>query len=279
MTAPAPPTRPFYVTGGTLKPGEPSYVERRADADLFESLLAGEFCYVLTARQMGKSSLMARTATRLEQAGVCSVIVDLTQIGSERGAQAAAQWYFGIANKIHQQLKIETPLRPWWQERADLPPVQRLTDFFRELVLTHCPGRVVIFVDEIDSTIGLPFADDFFATLRACFNARATEPDFERLTFVLLGVATPDQLIRDPARTPFNIGKRIDLTDFSADEARILAPGLHADPGEADRRLERVLHWTGVHPYLSQALCRAVRERAAEGATPEEAVDPQVEEL
>jgi WD40 repeat protein len=280
VSEPAIPTRPFYVTGGTLKPGEPSYIERRADAELFESLLAGDFCYVLTARQMGKSSLMARTATRLEQAGVCSAIVDLTQIGSERGgAQAAAQWYFGIANEIHRRLRIAVPLRPWWQERTDLPPIQRLTGFFRELVLAHCPGRIVVFVDEIDSTLGLPFADNFFAALRACFNARATEPAFERLTFVLLGVATPDQLIQDPARTPFNIGKRIDLTDFSPDEARTLAPGLHADPGEADRRLERILHWTGGHPYLTQALCRAVRERALDAGTAEKAVDPQVEEL
>jgi WD40 repeat protein len=279
MSEPAPPTRPFYVTGGTLKPGEPSYVERRADAELFESLLAGEFCYVLTARQMGKSSLMARTATRLEQAGVSSAIVDLTQIGSERGAQAAGQWYFGIANEIHRRLRIDVPLRPWWQERADLPPVQRLTGFFREIVLAHCPRRVVVFMDEIDSTIGLPFADDFFAALRACFNARATEHDFERLTFVLLGVATPDQLIEDPARTPFNIGRRIDLTDFHPDEARTLAPGLHADPVEADQRLERILHWTGGHPYLTQALCRTVRERAGEDGTAEKAVDPWVQEL
>lgn len=279
MSEPATPARPFYVTGGTLKPGEPSYVERRADTDLFESILAGEFCYVLTARQMGKSSLMARTATQLEQAGVASAIVDLTQIGGERGAQAAAQWYFGIANEIHRRLKIAEPLRPWWQERSDLPSAQRLVGFFRELVLTHCSGRVVIFVDEIDSTIGLPFADDFFAALRACFNARATETAFERLTFVLLGVATPDQLIRDSTRTPFNIGKRIDLTDFSPDEARTLAPGLHADQDEADRRLERILYWTGGHPYLSQALCRAVLERAVDAGTTEKAVDPQAEEL
>jgi WD40 repeat protein len=272
------PTGSFYVTGGTLKPGEPSYVERRADTELFESLLAGELCYVLTARQMGKSSLMARTAKRLEQVGVASAIVDLTQIGSERGSQAAAQWYFGVANKIHQQLKIAEPLRPWWQERSDLSSVQRLTDFFREVVLAHHSGKVVVFVDEIDSTIGLPFADDFFAAIRACFNARATEPDFERLTFVLLGVATPDQLIRDQTRTPFNIGKRIDLTDFSREEAQGLASGLHADPGEADRRLERVLHWTGGQPYLTQALCRAVREKG-EGGTAEQSVDPRVQEL
>jgi len=272
----------FYVTGGTLKPGAPSYVERRADTELLESLLAGEFCYILTPRQIGKSSLMARTAKRLEQDGISTAIVDLTQIGTDRGAQAAAQWYFGIANEIHRYLRISEPLRPWWQERLDLPPLQRLTGFFRDLVLSHCPGRVIVFVDEIDSTIGLPFADDFFAALRACFNARATEVTFERLTFVLLGVATPDQLIQDPARTPFNIGRRIDLSDFSPDEAQKLAPGLHADPGEADRRLARILYWTGGHPFLTQALCRAVRERRGrdwEDGTAEQAVDPQVDEL
>ena len=272
------PTRPFYVTGGALKPEEPSYVERRADTELFESLLAGDFCYVLTARQMGKSSLMARAAKRLEQEGVSSAIVDLTQIGSERGAQAAAQWYYGVAYEVHRRLRIGVPLRPWWQERSDLPPAQRLTHFLRELVLTHCPGRVVIFVDEIDSTIGLPFADDFFAALRACFNARAIDSAFERLTFVLLGVATPDQLIQDPARTPFNIGKRIDLADFTLEEAQKLAPELHLDAVEAGRRLERVLHWTAGHPYLTQALCRAVRDKG-ESRTVEEVVDPRVEDL
>ncbi len=279
MSETAAPASPFYVVGGTLKPGAPSYVERRADTDLYESLLAESFCYVLTARQMGKSSLMARTAKRLEQDDIRTAVVDLTQIGTERGALAAGQWYFGIANEVHRHLQIAVPLRPWWQERADLPPIQRLTNFFREFVLEHCLGRVVVFVDEIDSTIGLPFADDFFAALRSCFNARATDTSFERLTFVLLGVATPDQLIQDPARTPFNIGKRIDLTDFTADEAWRLAPGLHADPAAAGRQLERVLHWTGGHPYLTQVLCRAVREQAAENGTAEESVDPWVEEL
>jgi hypothetical protein len=51
---------PFYVTGGTVPPDAPSYVERQADKDLLSALLAGEYCYVLNTRQMGKSSLSAR---------------------------------------------------------------------------------------------------------------------------------------------------------------------------------------------------------------------------
>ena len=59
------PATDFFVAGGTLKAEEPSYVRRPADDELFELASSGQFCYVLTPRQMGKSSLMIRTARRL----------------------------------------------------------------------------------------------------------------------------------------------------------------------------------------------------------------------
>ena len=46
----------FYVIGGTLQRNAPSYVPRQADIDLYDGLTQGKFCYVLTSRQMGKSS-------------------------------------------------------------------------------------------------------------------------------------------------------------------------------------------------------------------------------
>ena len=46
----------FQAAGGALAPDAPSYVERAADRELIERVSAGELCYVLTPRQMGKSS-------------------------------------------------------------------------------------------------------------------------------------------------------------------------------------------------------------------------------
>ena len=45
----------------------PSYVERQADLELYIGLKQGQFCYILTSRQMGKSSLMVHTADRLRR--------------------------------------------------------------------------------------------------------------------------------------------------------------------------------------------------------------------
>ena len=256
----------FFVTGGTLKPGDPSYIQRPADDELWQHLQAGDYCYVLTPRQMGKSSLMARTAVRLREAGDLAAMVDLTQIGSGASTEAEA-WFYGVVKEIHKGLGVAASLREWWQENSNLPPVQRFVDYFREVALAGGEARRVVFVDEIDSTLKLPWAADFFAAIRACFNHRATEPVFERLSFVLLGVATPNQLITDPQRTPFNVGQQIALTDFSHEEARPLVVGLRRDsedPEAADELLGKILAWTGGQPFLTQLLCRTVAERGVD---------------
>ena len=83
----------FFIAGGTLPIDTPSYVVRQADSALYTGLERSEFCYVLTSRQMGKSSLMGRTAVRLREAGITVVILDLTVIGHNLTEE---QWYYSL---------------------------------------------------------------------------------------------------------------------------------------------------------------------------------------
>jgi AAA-like domain/PEGA domain len=248
----------FYVTGGTLRRDAACYIEREADRQLFIALQKQEVCYVLTSRQMGKSSLMVRTAARLREVNAAVAVLDLTGLGQNLTTE---QWYNGLIDRIGRQLHLQDEVEDAWMKWDHLGPLQRWMCTLREIVLPRCRDRVVIFIDEIDSVRSLPFStDEFFAGIRELYNQRTEEPDLDRLTFCLMGVATPSDLIRDTRTTPFNVGRRIELTDFSAGEAVPLAQGLGREDSTDQKLLKRILYWTGGHPYLTQRLCLAVAE-------------------
>ena len=114
-----------YRIGGSLAVDDPTYIQRSADDALYKALLRGEFCYVLTSRQMGKSSLRVRTRYRLEAAGQgrCAAI-DMTRIGSQQ--LSPEQWYQGLAFDLQRKFELhrQAHLQTWWQRLGNLPPVQ-----------------------------------------------------------------------------------------------------------------------------------------------------------
>jgi len=251
----------IYTVGGTVQAGGGLYISRKADEKLLELCRNGTFAYILTSRQVGKSSLMVRTAEQLAKEGTKSVVIDLNQLGVQVTAEA---WYLGLLTTIADELLLKIDVVGWWRARADFGVTQRLTQFFQEVALVEVKEPVVIFVDEIDSTLSLDFTDDFFAAIRFLYNARARAPELQRLTFVLIGVATPSDLIADHHRTPFNIGQPVHVTDFTYQEALPLADGLGMPSDKAGQVLHWVMKWTGGHPYLTQRLCRAIAEQYRE---------------
>lgn len=256
----------IYSVAGAVQAGSGLYITRDADAELLDLCRRGEFAYVLTARQLGKSSLMFRTSEQLRRERTRVAIVDLGQIGTKVTPE---QWYFSLLQRIADQLLPDDfNLGEWWGRHASLTLGQRMAEFFEEVVLAgrgERDDRVVIFVDEIDTTLGLDFTDDFFINIRSFHQARAQVEALRRLSFVLIGVATPDELVRDERRTPFNIGARVELTDFMRREAQPLAAGLGlSSPEASEELLDWVLSWTKGHPYLTQRLCHAVAGRGRE---------------
>jgi tetratricopeptide (TPR) repeat protein len=247
----------YYKVGGSLDRDAPSYGVRQADEDFYQALKAGEFCYVLNSRQMGKSSLRVRTVARLEAEGIACSQIDITSIGS-RGI-TASEWYWGVVRRLARSFKTSIDLKTWWQERAEASPVDRLSQFIEEVLLVEVQSSIAIFIDEIDSILNLDFKDDFFALIRTCYNQRAENPEYRRLTFALLGVATPSDLIQDKSRTPFNIGRSIDLRGLQLHEAEPLAEGLKGKAEDAIVVLKSILDWTGGQPFLTQKICQFVQ--------------------
>ncbi|MGK7923912.1 MAG: AAA-like domain-containing protein, partial [Spirulina sp.] len=261
-----------YQIGGSLDVNAPTYVVRSADRHLYQALRAGEFCYTFNARQMGKSSLMVRILKQLREDGYRCIAIDLTRIGGKN--ITADRWYKGFATELWRGFDLlrQVKLKAWWADRDDLPTPQRLMQFIEDVLLVEVknpendePAQMIIFLDEIDCVLSLDFSiNDFFALIRACYNQRALDENYRRLTFALFGVTTPSMLISDPQKTPFNIGHPIHLEGFKVNEAQPLLYGLANNVNNPQTILQAIIGWTGGQPFLTQKVCNFIRNAPSE---------------
>lgn len=258
----------YYQVGGSLAGNAPNYVRRQADDDLYDGLKAGEFCYVLNCRQMGKSSLQVRTIQRLRDEGIVCAAIDISEIGN-RGV-TLEQWYAGLVRILENNFNLSevVNVRTWWRDRNFLAPAQRLSEFIETVLLATIRGEIVIFIDEIDSILALDFsASDFLALIRSGYNKRPNNLEYNRLTWALLGVASPTDLFREQGSagsTPFNIGIAIELAGFTEQEAQPLTAGLAGFCADEQAVMREVLYWTGGQPFLTQKLCKLLLENTEE---------------
>ena len=251
----------FYQVGGSLASNSPSYVERNGDRELAKALKQGQFCYVLNSRQMGKSSLRVRAMSRLQAEGTVCIFIDLTGMGIQD--LTAEKWYAGIVLSLVRGCKLKFDWHDWWREKRDLlSPVQRLGLFIEEVLLVEIKTNIVIFVDEIDRLLSQKFSlDDFLALIHSCYQKRQVNLDYCRLTFTLLGVAAPQELIRNKNQSPFELGKGINLEGFTLKTALPLISGLVEKVARPQQILAEILTWTGGQPFLTQKLCQLILER------------------
>lgn len=253
------PSHHDYTVGGALRADAPTYVEREADEDFYRLLKDQELCYVLNARQMGKTSLTVRVIGRLCDEGIVCASIDISTIGK---SVTEEQWYLGVIRSITRSLCIHRQqfnLSAWWIEQNMLSYVQRLSILIEDILLTVIVQPVIVFIDEIDSIRSLSFnVDDFFAAIRECYNRRANNPAYRRLTFALIGSSTPSALIQNKQIAPFNIGRSIHLTGFRLEQAYPLAQGLAIKSFQPQKLLQVILNWTGGQPFLTQKLCQLV---------------------
>ena len=258
-------TGEFFSVGTPLHAVRAGYVRRVADDVLYETIRSGRYAHVIAPDRSGKSSLIAATAARLENNGFKVAVLDFEQIGARDAGNDAGRWNYSVAYRLMRQLRIRADLQSWWQDKSILQNRQRLLDFYSEIILQNVQERIVIFVDEIQCIGDLPFSDQLLASFRAAHNARATDPDFSRLTFVLLGECDPLSLIDEPELSPFNVTQAVTLDDFTREELDLFITELNMPSAEAVVALDRIFYWTAGQPYLSQKLARSLSREKRDG--------------
>ena len=259
MSAPDDSTRELKI-GGPVDQEENLYIARQVDEEFFGLLRAGEYVNIVTSRQMGKTSLVYRAIARLAPEGMRFAYFDLSRLRSEPDAR---RYFSTLIDDLARELKLGLDLAAFWAQNENKANGQVFMDFFR-LVLEKSAGQVVVVLDEIDSTLEsakLGFTDDLFTAIRSMYTIRPREALFKRLSFCLVGVATPNELIKARRTTPYNIGRTLWLGDFDPehDDLSPLARRLSYDPLKAQVLLGRVLLWTGGQPYLTMWLCDELR--------------------
>ena len=137
-----------FVAGGILPADSPAYVKRPADDELYNLALAGEYCHVLSPRQMGKSSLMVNVARRLREQGVTTAFFYLSEIRTDPRIE---RWYLGLLSRLKLQLKFSVDPAEWWAEQPSLDASQRFIGFLRDVILEEIEGPLVFFFDEIEA--------------------------------------------------------------------------------------------------------------------------------
>jgi AAA-like domain len=228
------------------------YLEREADHDVAAVLLDGQPCHVLASRQVGKSSLKVHTIQTLRGHGRRVASADLSALGTESVTEDA--WCYSLARTLFKSARSGLNLSALWDSNPRETISSRLDTSLRALATEDQTHPLVIFLDEIDLLISLPFRVNVLRTLRALLNDRAEATELKGFTICLIGVALAVDVAPDLNHSPF-IGRSIELRDFTRDELQPLEAGLR-DLGEApELLLDSVFSWTRGHPAFTQHLC------------------------
>ena len=251
------------------------YVERKADMQLHNIVETMQRPgYVLVSRQMGKTNLLLKTKRKWENDRDLYVYIDMSNV--DETEKECFQSLIDTAIDTHEEILGHVRGRIQELRRTNITksPVQSHNEELREL-LKATPRKLVFILDEIDSLTRTSFSDNVFSQIRSIYFSRVNYPVFEKLTYVLSGVVEPTEIIKNPKISPFNIGEKILLDDFSHEEYLSFIQKASLDFFENDV-IERIYYWTSGNPRIMWDVCYELQNL---GAITVEIVDELIKKL
>jgi len=244
--------------GGAVPVYSRLYVARPTDGEFHAALARGDgIVLVKGPRQIGKTSLLARGLHEARRRGARVVLTDLQKLDSA-DMETPAAFYGALATELAEQLGMSDCEPPEWSPRRS--PGGTFDRWVRSKVLDERVPPLVWALDEVDRLFGCSFRDDAFGLFRSWYNARALSPDSAwcRLSLVMACATEAALFIADLNRSPFNVGTRVTLEDFTLEEAAELNKRF-GSPVDDAASLRQLYALVGGHPYLQRRSLRALR--------------------
>jgi DNA-binding SARP family transcriptional activator len=246
-----PPSSVLEPAGGAVPIDSPYYIERTTDRLFHQAIARGDSILLLKGpRQFGKTSLLSRGLERARQAGCRVAITDLQKLTDpERHLRSSETLLLALGRLLADKLDLDTRPEQYWD--ADAGPSENFERFLRRRVLGAVPENVIWALDEVDQLFPYRWASEVFGLFRSWHNERALEPDgpWGRLTLVMSYATEAHLFITDLNQSPFNVGTKLTLDDFTGVEVADLDRRLGSPLG-SPARLTRFMTLVGGHPDL-----------------------------
>jgi len=263
---PAPQAPVLEPVGGAVPLNSPFYLQRPADQELRAALTRYDsIILVKGARQIGKTSLMARGVQYARERGARVALTDFQKFNASN-LDNVASFFITLAESLVDQLELPVlPSDLWDERRGASVNFERL---LRREVLKHLNAPLVWGLDEVDRLFTCPFGSEVFGLFRSWHNERALDPSgpWAGLTLVIAYATEAHLFITDMNQSPFNVGTRLSLEDFSPAQVEELNRRYGAPLKDAEA-LKRFVALVGGHPFLVR---RGLHELASGKASFEE---------
>ncbi|HEV2391745.1 MAG TPA: AAA-like domain-containing protein [Verrucomicrobiae bacterium] len=235
--------------GGAVPLDSQFYITRPADGELRAAISKRDSIILIKgARQMGKTSLLARGLQFAREQGTRAVSTDLQKFNAA-DFKTVDHLYRSMAESIADQLELKAAPADSWDARRG--PNANFERFLRREVLDQTKMPLTWGLDEVDRLFVTPFGSEVFGLLRSWHNERALDPagPWSMLTIAIAYATEAHLFITDINQSPFNVGTRLDLEDFTSLQVAELNRRYH-NPIRSEDELNRFCRLVGGHPYL-----------------------------
>jgi serine/threonine protein kinase/class 3 adenylate cyclase len=247
--------------GGAVPLESRFYVVRSTDEEFLTAICRQDsIVLVKGARQMGKTSLMARGLQQARKNDDKVILTDFQKLNTKH-LESTDSFFRAIAESIADQLDYNLDIDTSWNPKRG--PSANFERFLRREILPKVGKRLVWGMDEVDRLFACNFASEVFGLFRSWHNERSLDPDgpWQKLTMAIAYATEAHMFITDMNQSPFNVGTRIGLTDFNLEQVTELNERYNC-PLKGTTEISAFCKLLGGQPFLTR---RGLNEMASRG--------------